>query len=170
MGIIETLFNFRPLDLPVGSAIMLAVAMGLADGLGDVVTSVTGAIAPDFVAPFVGLLSNIGVALLTAKVGVVNRFLGTDLSDLIGVAAMVSGVDNLTNAFGVPGISGSISGAIGKIAGFLPLPGAAPMAVAPAVPAEAATSGYSLGQPAAEVGATVDDVDMAFLAARGYNL
>lgn len=171
MDIIDKMLKFRPLDLPVGSAVMLAVAMGLADGFGDVITLVTGAYAPAFVAPFVGLIGNVGVALMVEKIGAVNRFLGDDLADLIGVAAMVSGVDNLTNAFGLPGISGGISSSIAKVAGFLPLPGArtvaAPVAVAPT---EAATSGYSLGQPAAEVGATIDDVDMTFLAARGYNL
>lgn len=170
MNIVDTLFNFRPLDLPVGSAVMLAVAMGLADGVGDAITNVAGAYAPDFVAPFVGLLGNVGVALLAEKVGVVNRFLGRDLADLIGVAAMVSGVDNLTNAFGLPGISGGISSSISKVAGFLPLPGARTTAPVVVATPEAATQGYSLGQPAASVGATVDDVDMAFLAARGYNL
>lgn len=169
MNIVDTLFNFKPFDLPVGIAVMLAVAMGLADGIGDVITSVTGAFAPAGLAGFVGLAGNVGVAMLAQKVNVVNRFLGADLADLVGVAAMLAGVDNLMNTVGVPGIPGMISGTISKVAGFLPLPGAAmaaPMAVAPA---EAATSGYSMGA-AAEAGATVDDVDMALLSARGYNV
>lgn len=170
MNIIDTLYQFKPFDLPVGTAVMLAVAMGLADGVGDVITNVAGAFAPAGLAPFVGLAGNVGVAVLTQKVNMINRFLGSDLSDLVSVATMLSGVDNLTNAFGLPGISGGISMSIGKIAGFLPLPGGAVMGPpAPAVTAEAATSGYSLGEPA-EAGAAVDDVDMALLSARGYNV
>jgi hypothetical protein len=168
MGLMKQIQNFEIAKMPIGTAAMLSVAMGLTDGIGNFVSALGSAFMPATFANFTGVASNVLIAYSVENIKAIRGFMGPDLADMVSIAAMMSGVNGTLALARLPGIQGTVSGLIGKATAMLPLP-AARMISAPA-PAAAATSGYAIGANVEEAGAPVDDVDMLLLANRGITV
>lgn len=166
-NLLDQVFGFKMFNLPVGTSVMLAAAMGIADGLADFLTAIGSAFLPGGLAGFAGLLGNTGVAALIENVPMVNRFLGPDLSDLVSVAALATGVEGLFQSFGLPGVQGGISRTIGMITSPVVKMLPAPRMAAASTQTQTQTGGYNIGAAAATTTSPRDDVDMTLLISRG---
>jgi len=162
MQFIDKIMNVEVLKMPVGKAFLLTAAFGMANGLSSTLDRMVGGRLP-------AIAVQAGVAAAIENLAPVKNFLGADLSELISVAALTSGINNQFN------VSGTIVNLLDKVTAILP--GATPMAIqAPvaATTAQSEMSGYQMGNSSSSMGQArtqipnVDDVDLALLSARGY--
>jgi len=163
MEFIDKIMGVEVLKMPVGKAFLLTAAFGMANGLSSTLDRMIGGRLP-------AIAVQAGVAAALENIAPIKRFLGSDLTDLISVAALTAGIDNQFS------ISGTIVNLLDKVTSFLP--GVAPMAIQAPVSnsTEAPMSGYQMGNyptAMATMGqgkqpVNVDDVDLALLSARGY--
>lgn len=164
--IVDKIMNVEVLKMPVGKAFLLTAAFGLANSLSSTLDRVIGGgRIPAIIAP-------LGIAAAIENIGPINRFLGGDVSDLIAVAALTSGINNQFD------VSGMIINAIDKITSFIPGLSSQVITQLPVTQATSLTtapmSGYQMGNYPSSMGLAktqlpnVDDVDLALLSARGY--
>ena len=163
-NIVNKILNVEVANLPVGKAFLLTAAFGLANGLSSTLDRLVGSFLPGTGLP--PIVVQAGVAAALENIGPVKNFLGADLTDLISIAALTSGINNQFN------VSGTIVGLLNKVTNLLPGGNVqqaiqAPVPVVPAASDQGSLSGYNLGQARTQL-PNVDDVDLALLSARGY--
>lgn len=162
---VSKVLNVEVFNLPIGKAVLLTSALGVAAGISNAIDKVSGGRIPP-------LVTQVLVAGGMQNIKAVRQFLGNDFTQLISISALASGMNQQF------GISGRIVGLLDKVTSMLPGIGG-PEATLPEVPAVTTDnaqipglSGYDMGAFATEAQTqqlpNVDDIDLALLTARGY--
>lgn len=160
---IDKILDVEVINMPVGKAFLLTTALGLSTGIGAMVDRLSRGMIPPAMVPF-------GVAAMLTNIPMIKRNLGADLTDLMAITAIASGVNQQFN------VTGNVVAAIDRLLSFVPgMGGTAALPTTAALPAETnasgGLSGYNMGSPMGQlpqVGPNVDDVDLTLLSARGF--
>lgn len=162
-NITKKVLDVQVANLPIGKAVVLTTALGVAAGLANTVDSVTkGKIPP--------IATQAIVAGAMGNIPVIEKFLGKDMTQLISISALTSGINQQF------GVSGRIVDLLNTVTSLIPgVDLTVPMTIASEPETEtqqdSGLSGYSMGAysaPEPQQLPNVDDIDLALLNARGY--
>ena len=151
--------DWRFLNMPTGTALILSVAFGLSAGIGDIVERVAQLVMPNALSRVPAVVAQGGIAWLVENVGFVRNLLGADIADFVSAAALTSGINDAVR------LSDLVRNGLDMVAALIPARAPVAIAATTTAPAPEATSGYPMGQ--ATVAPGMDDIDLAVLSARG---
>lgn len=165
---VQKVLDVEVMNLPIGKAVLLTSALGVAAGLTNAINKVSG-----------GKIPPIATTLLVAggveNIPYIEQFLGKDLTQLISISALASGLNQQFQ------VSGRIVGLLDRVTNMLPSIGSSSVndVVTTTETQSSDTSQGSEGLSGYDMGAysnsaqmqqlpNVDDIDLALLSASGY--
>ena len=163
---VSKVLNVEVMNLPIGKAVLLTSALGIAAGVSNAIDKMSGNRVPP-------LVTQLLVAGGMENIPAIKNFLGRDFTQLVSISALASG---LNQQFG---ISGRIVGMLDKVTSMLPAVGSEEVSALPTTTttpttesSQAGLSGYDMGtysqDSQTQALSNVDDIDLALLTARGY--
>lgn len=159
LSIVDRILDIKALGMPIGSSLLLTAAFGLSDGLTTLVDQLSKGMIPPALTP-------VAIAAAINNITPVKNFMGSELAELVSVAALTAGINQQFN------VTGMVRGLVNQLTSLVPGVGVSTPVLAPTATTEP-MAGYSMGNPSITMGQVseaqnIDDVDMLLLSARGY--